>query len=211
MNDVRPLSSGTAQEELYATFSNSLKALANKARKESVNMKGIQRDPAAAKEYAAEVASLNEKYQAVLANKPKERRAMIIANSKIKAIVEARGLDYNNKEDMKTKKVSSGEDVGMRPALSPEARENQMISLAMDLVERRLREGTASSAETTHFLKLATFKSELEKEKLEEENKLLRAKTEALQAAKNTEEMYAEAIKAMRVYNGQDEEETDGY
>ena len=108
---------------------------------------------------------------------------------------------------MKTRKVSSGEDVGMRPAVSPEARENQMISLAMDLVEKRLREGTASSAETTHFLKLATFKSELEKEKLEEENKLLRAKTEALQAAKNTEEIYAEAIKAMRVYNGQDEED----
>lgn len=108
---------------------------------------------------------------------------------------------------MKTRKVSSGEDVGMRPALSPEARENQMISLAMDLVEKRLRKGTASSAETTHFLKLATFKSELEKEKLEEENKLLRAKTEALQAAKNTEEIYAEAIKAMRVYNGQDEED----
>ena len=110
MNDVRPLSSGTPQEELYATFSNSLKAMANKARKESVNMKGIQRDPAAAKEYAAEVASLNEKYQAVLANKPKERRAMIIANSKIKAIVEARGLDYNNKEDKKEiKKISSVE------------------------------------------------------------------------------------------------------
>lgn len=114
---------------------------------------------------------------------------------------------------MKTRKVSSGGDVGMRPALSPEARENQMISLAMDLVEKRLREGTASSAETTHFLKLATFKSELEKEKLEEENKLLRAKTEALQAAKNTEEMYAEAIKAMGIYSGQtdDEEEADGY
>ena len=110
MDDVRPLSSGTAQEELYATFSNSLKALANKARKESVNMKGIQRDPAAAKEYADEVASLNAKYQAVLANKPKERRAMIIANSKIKAIVEARGLDYNNKEDKKEiKKISSVE------------------------------------------------------------------------------------------------------
>lgn len=112
-DDARTLmssKSGTAQEVLYANFSNSLKALANKARKESVNMKGIQRDPAAAKEYAAEVASLNEKYQAVLANKPKERRAMIIANSKIKAIVEARGLDYNNRDDKKEiKKISSVE------------------------------------------------------------------------------------------------------
>jgi hypothetical protein len=108
---------------------------------------------------------------------------------------------------MKTKKVSSVDDVGMRPALSPEARENQMISLAVDLVEKRLREGTASSAETTYYLRLSGSKARLEKEKLEEENKLLRAKTEALQAAKNTEEMYAEAIKAMRIYNGQDEED----
>lgn len=95
----------------------------------------------------------------------------------------------------------------MRPALSPEARENQMISLAVDLVEKRLREGTASSAETTYYLRLSGSKARLEKEKLEEENKLLRAKTEAMQAAKNTEEMYAEAIKAMGIYSGKDEED----
>ena len=108
---------------------------------------------------------------------------------------------------MKTRKASSGEDVGLRAALSPEARENQMISLAVDLVEKRLREGTASSAETTYYLRLSGSKARLEKEKLEEENKLLRAKTEALQAAKNTEEMYAEAIKAMGIYSGKDEED----
>ena len=108
---------------------------------------------------------------------------------------------------MKAKKVSSGEDVGMRPALSPEARENQMISLAVDLVEKRLREGTASSAETTYYLKLSSSKARLEKEKLEAENQLLRAKTEALDAARNTEELYQEAIRAMRVYSGQDEED----
>lgn len=108
---------------------------------------------------------------------------------------------------MKTRKASSGEDVGLRQALSPEARENQMISLAVDLVEKRLREGTASSAETTYYLRLSGSKARLEKEKLEEENKLLRAKTEALQAAKNTEEMYAEAIKAMGIYSGKDEED----
>ena len=108
---------------------------------------------------------------------------------------------------MKTRKTSSGEDAGLRPALSPEARENQMISLAVDLVEKRLREGTASSAETTYYLRLSGSKARLEKEKLEEENKLLRAKTEALQVAKNTEEMYAEAIKAMGIYSGKDEED----
>ena len=69
---------------------------------------------------------------------------------------------------MRTKKAASEDVAPMRPTLSPEVRENQMISLAMDLVEKRLREGTASSAETTHFLKLATVKSELEKKKLEE-------------------------------------------
>ena len=86
---------------------------------------------------------------------------------------------------MRTKKAASEDVAPMRPTLSPEVRENQMISLAMDLVEKRLREGTASSAETTHFLKLATVKSELEKKKLEAENTLLHAKADAIQAAKD--------------------------
>lgn len=111
---------------------------------------------------------------------------------------------------MRPKKATTGELPPLRPALSPEARENQMISLAMDLVEKRLREGTASSAETTHFLKLATVKSELEKAKLEEENKLLRAKTETLKAAKDNVELYKQAIRAMREYSGLDDEE-DNY
>lgn len=75
--------------------------MANQARKDYANMKGIQRDPAAAKKYAPEVESLKAKYEAVLANKPKERRAMIIANSRIKAIIEDRGLDYKDKDDKK--------------------------------------------------------------------------------------------------------------
>lgn len=91
--DVRTLSSDTVQENLYANFSNELKAMANEARRVSVNMKGIQRDPAAAKEYAEEVESLKTKYRAMLANKPKERRAMIIANANIKAKIQALELD----------------------------------------------------------------------------------------------------------------------
>lgn len=90
----------------------------------------------------------------------------------------------------------------IRPALTPEARENQLISLAVDLVEKRLIEGTASSQETTHFLKLGSTKNQLEMEKLREENKLLQAKTEALQSAKRSEELFNEAIKAMQVYSG---------
>lgn len=96
-----------------------------------------------------------------------------------------------------------------RPALSPEARENQLISLAVDLAEKQLQEGTASSQVITHYLKLGSTKERLEKEKLEEENKLLRAKTENLQSQKRVEELYSEAIKAMRNYAGQGE--TDEY
>jgi len=90
----------------------------------------------------------------------------------------------------------------MRPALSPEARENQLISLAVDLAERQLMEGTASSQVITHYLKMGSTKERLEKEKLMEENKLLRAKTENLQSMKHIEELYQEAINAMRDYAG---------
>ena len=104
----------------------------------------------------------------------------------------------------KVKAVSSSESSRkMRPALTPEARENQLISLATDLVEKRLMEGTASSQETTHFLKLATTKARLEKEILEKQKELITAKTEALQSQKRSEEMFAEAIKAFRNYSGQ--------
>ena len=91
--DARTLSSGTIQENLYADFSNKLKAMANQARKEAVNMKGIQRNPEAAKTYAPEVASLKEKYNNMVANKPKERKAMLIANANIKAKIQEQGLD----------------------------------------------------------------------------------------------------------------------
>lgn len=90
----------------------------------------------------------------------------------------------------------------IRPALTQEARENQLISLAMDLVEQRILDGTASSQETTHFLKLGSMKNRLEMEKLREENELLRAKTEATKSQKKTEEMFAEAIAAFRDYSG---------
>ena len=109
------------------------------------------------------------------------------------------------------KAKDSGNSTPRRPALSPEARENQMISLAVDLAERQLQEGTASSQVITHFLKLGTTKAELEKEKLERENELLRAKTESLQSAQRIEELYENAIKAMQRYGGHggDEEYDD--
>lgn len=90
----------------------------------------------------------------------------------------------------------------MRPALSPEARENQMIALAVDLAEQQLRDGTASSQVITHFLKLGTTKTELEKEKLKRENKVLEAKAKAYESSEEIKSLYENALKAMRKYSG---------
>ena len=109
------------------------------------------------------------------------------------------------------KTINSNPEKRIRPALTPEARENQLIALAVDLVQQRLLDGSASSQETTHFLKLGSMKNQLEMEKLREENKLLKAKTESIQSAKRVEELYAEAINAMRRYSGNSNSNADEY
>lgn len=91
----------------------------------------------------------------------------------------------------------------IRPATNPEARENQLISLAVDLAEQQLLDGTASSQVISHFLKLGSTKEKIEKEILEEQKKLIEAKTENLQSAKRIEELYTKAIDAMKNYSGQ--------
>lgn len=90
----------------------------------------------------------------------------------------------------------------MRPALSPEARENQLISLAVDLAEKQLREGTASSQVITHYLKLGSSKEKIEKEILEKQRELIEAKTKSLHSSAKIEELYTKAIDAMRSYSG---------
>ncbi len=99
----------------------------------------------------------------------------------------------------------------LRPALTPEARENQMIALAMDLVEQRLRDGTASSQETTHFLKAASNKHKLEMERLRLENELVAAKTKAIANAEEIKVLYEEALKAMRRYGGHGDDDEYEY
>lgn len=99
-----------------------------------------------------------------------------------------------------------------RPALNPEARESQLISLAVDLAEQQLLDGTASSQVITHFLKLGTSMAKLEKEKLEKENALLRAKAEAIESQKHSEELYANALAAMKRYSGhRDDDDVEVY
>lgn len=114
----------------------------------------------------------------------------------------------------KVKAASSSESIKrMRPALSPEARENQLVSLAVDLAEKQLMEGTASSQVITHYLKLGSSKERLEKEKLERENELLKAKAESYQSAQRAEELFSKALKAFSSYRipNEDEEYDEEY
>lgn len=90
------------------------------------------------------------------------------------------------------------------PATTPEGRENQLVSLAVELAERQMREGTASAQVITHYLKLGTTREKLEQERLAAENELLKAKVEALASSARVEELYKEALDAMRSYAGQE-------
>lgn len=90
--------------------------------------------------------------------------------------------------------------VKRKPAMSPEARENQMVGYAVDLAEKQLLDGTASSAVICHYLKLGTEKYKLERAKLEQENKLILAKANQIESAQRTEELHNQVIDAMKSY-----------
>lgn len=108
-------------------------------------------------------------------------------------------------EEMTKKKDKDTVKKRCPPAMNPEARENQMIALAVDLAEQQLRDGTASSQVITHYLKLGSTKEKIEKEILEKQKELIAAKTEALQSTKRIEELYTEAMEAMKDYGGRNE------
>lgn len=99
----------------------------------------------------------------------------------------------------------------LKPGITPEAREDQLISYAIDLAEKQLIEGTASSQVITHYLKLGSTKERIEKEILEKQKELIEAKTENLKSAKRIEELYENALNAMRNYsgNGSNDDEED--
>lgn len=103
--------------------------------------------------------------------------------------------------------INDDEDFQSKNFMTPEAQESYLISESMRLVEKRLRDGTASSQETTHFLQLGSKRNQLQISKLEAENELLRAKTEEIASRKKTEELYTEALDAMRKYSGNSEDE----
>ena len=97
-----------------------------------------------------------------------------------------------------------------QPSKDPDVREMQLISAATDLAEKQIRNGTASATVITHYLKLATGRERMEREKLQSENALLRAKVESMASQKKIEELYESALKAMTTYRGLDPDEMDG-
>ena len=103
----------------------------------------------------------------------------------------------------------SVKSVRKRKASTPEERENEMIALAVDLAEEQLRNGTASTQVISHYLKLATKRESLERDILEQRYELMSAQTEAIKSAQRVEELYSEALSAMRLYNGQVEKMDD--
>lgn len=97
----------------------------------------------------------------------------------------------------------------LKPAETLEGRENQLISLAVNLAERQLMDGTASAQVISHYLKAGSTREILERERLQRENELLRAKVESMASAKRIEELYEDALNAMRTYAGQEPIEFD--
>lgn len=96
------------------------------------------------------------------------------------------------------------------PARTPEARENQLINLAVDETERRLKNGTASSQLLTVLLKLATTKTQLELEKLRSDISLQKAKVQEIEDKASNSDLYAKALAAFKNYKGDiDDEEYD--
>ena len=113
---------------------------------------------------------------------------------------------------MVSRRVSDGEPSPSRrrPATTPEGREQQLISMAVELAEQRIRAGTASAQEIVHFLKLGSTREQLEQERLRRENQLLASKADALASASRMEELVGEAIEAMRSYRSSAPDEYDG-
>lgn len=116
---------------------------------------------------------------------------------------------YLNKEKGMENTYESTENITPTPILSDEARENRVIAAAYNLAERQINEGTASAMVITHFLKLGSEKEKLEREKLQRENELLRAKVDAYEQAKLQERDYSIVIAALKSYNGLSDTETD--
>lgn len=143
---------------------------------------------------------------------PPDRMPGLVSSSKCYQWLTSKFTREEAAELSKRKPIDPVEKpTSLPPAMTVEGRMNQLVNAAFDLAERRILEGTASSQELTYFLKAGSPQTQLELEKLREENKLLRAKTEALQAQVSNEALLDKALKAFRSYRGEDEGEEEVY
>ena len=101
------------------------------------------------------------------------------------------------------------DDSRRRPATTPEGREQQLTALAMDAAEQRIRNGTASAQEIVYFAKLGSPNAKLERKILEQQHELMAAKTSAIKSQERVEELYVNALSAMRTYSGSPEKDSD--
>ncbi len=101
-----------------------------------------------------------------------------------------------------------------RRAQTPEERENRLIALAMDRVEERMENRTATAQEYIQFIRMASSKARAEAAKVELELELVKAKTENLRAQRESDEKFSKAIEAFKRYSGassEDDEDEDLY
>lgn len=96
-----------------------------------------------------------------------------------------------------------------KPATTPEARETELASAAYDLAEEQIDNGTASSQVITHFLKMGSTRERLEQQRITHENELLQVKREAIESQQRVEELYMQALDAMRSYAGHEQPQDD--
>lgn len=107
------------------------------------------------------------------------------------------------------KKTVSKHKVMSRKETTPKDREDELINLAVDLAEKQLKDGTASTQVIVHYLKLGSTRGMLEQEMLEKKSELLTAQTNSLKSAKRVEELYEEAMQAMRRYGGMGDKDVE--
>lgn len=132
-----------------------------------------------------------------------------VPQSPLKPVPKGPKPTYNTRLELATvaKPKKDGNRVARRPALTPEARENQLIAYAENLAEKQLLDGTASPSVIKHYLDLGTVKKKLELERLKNENKLLEAKTKSIEAGAANSELYEMVIRCMKTYQGASDDE----
>lgn len=158
VDDARKLSSGTPMEELYAAYSNSMKTLANRARREIVDTPILKRDPGMAKEYSSEVASLKEKVRTALTNAPRERQAQLIAGGVVRLKVEE-NPDMKKKErtriEAQALKAARARTGASRKEVQFDITDNEWKAIMNGAVSNAMMESIARYADPQRLNELA--------------------------------------------------------